>query len=378
MNPKRNNEWGLLILLLIVALVAIWSLFSSGNLQGISNQQTNNQQVNIRGLSTQPPSCGTTCVGCIRDTCRVSTTPYCRWANGACRFPTCGNLIHRIGKDTPQFESGCFSNGPPPNQGWVFAGTTSDCGSVLGRTNIGCFFRSFSSCTPNCNGKNCGDNGCGGSCGTCGSGQTCQSGQCVAQAAPGCSDTSSCNSCLDKPDNVRCDCVQECLSNTCIGSSSSYLSCYSRNIVLYNTIASNPTGNILLDLPFGGSVTYEVDLRAVAYKPNWPIVDLKWEIDGNLVYQTTVNTACNDPVGCYKPHNQYTTAAYSDGAHHTVRVTVDPANIIPESNENDNVAVYTFVPSKHNCGARGQVCCPEVGNKCDNGGDGTCRNNICT
>jgi hypothetical protein len=35
-------------------------------------------------------------------------------------------------------------------------------------------------CTPNCAGKQCGDDGCGGSCGTCASGQSCASNQCVA------------------------------------------------------------------------------------------------------------------------------------------------------------------------------------------------------
>jgi hypothetical protein len=33
-------------------------------------------------------------------------------------------------------------------------------------------------CTPQCTGKTCGDDGCGGSCGTCGTGQTCGGGTC--------------------------------------------------------------------------------------------------------------------------------------------------------------------------------------------------------
>ena len=33
-------------------------------------------------------------------------------------------------------------------------------------------------CTPQCSGKVCGDDGCGGSCGTCGSGETCDAGVC--------------------------------------------------------------------------------------------------------------------------------------------------------------------------------------------------------
>ena len=35
-------------------------------------------------------------------------------------------------------------------------------------------------CTPNCTGKNCGDDGCGGSCGSCESGE-CENGKCTAK-----------------------------------------------------------------------------------------------------------------------------------------------------------------------------------------------------
>ncbi|PIN77519.1 hypothetical protein COV15_01875 [Candidatus Woesearchaeota archaeon CG10_big_fil_rev_8_21_14_0_10_34_12] len=41
-----------------------------------------------------------------------------------------------------------------------------------------------SSCTPSCSGKECGDDGCGGSCGTCNIGYTCQSNQCVDESIP--------------------------------------------------------------------------------------------------------------------------------------------------------------------------------------------------
>jgi hypothetical protein len=43
-----------------------------------------------------------------------------------------------------------------------------------------------SGCSPDCSGKNCGDDGCGGSCGTCSGGQTCQSGVCSDPPASGC------------------------------------------------------------------------------------------------------------------------------------------------------------------------------------------------
>jgi endoglucanase len=43
------------------------------------------------------------------------------------------------------------------------------------------------SCTPDCSGKVCGNDGCGGSCGSCAGGQTCNtSGQCVASCTPNC------------------------------------------------------------------------------------------------------------------------------------------------------------------------------------------------
>jgi hypothetical protein len=44
------------------------------------------------------------------------------------------------------------------------------------------------SCTPSCSGKQCGSDGCGGTCGTCAAGQTCSaSGQCGASCTPSCS-----------------------------------------------------------------------------------------------------------------------------------------------------------------------------------------------
>ncbi len=42
------------------------------------------------------------------------------------------------------------------------------------------------SCVPQCAGKACGDNGCGGSCGTCAPGESCVAGQCVAGCVPDC------------------------------------------------------------------------------------------------------------------------------------------------------------------------------------------------
>lgn len=42
-----------------------------------------------------------------------------------------------------------------------------------------------SSCKPNCSGKTCGEDGCGGTCGTCANGQTCQNSNCADKALGG-------------------------------------------------------------------------------------------------------------------------------------------------------------------------------------------------
>ena len=45
------------------------------------------------------------------------------------------------------------------------------------------------SCTPNCAGSTCGDDGCGGQCGTCGFGETCVAGICVDDGPSATGDT---------------------------------------------------------------------------------------------------------------------------------------------------------------------------------------------
>jgi uncharacterized protein affecting Mg2+/Co2+ transport len=47
-------------------------------------------------------------------------------------------------------------------------------------TNVAVTVGKNSTCTPNCSGKSCGDDGCGGTCGSCSSGQTCGYGTCVS------------------------------------------------------------------------------------------------------------------------------------------------------------------------------------------------------
>jgi hypothetical protein len=72
-------------------------------------------------------------------------------------------------------------------------------------------------CTPNCQRKICGDDGCGGSCGDCTAPETCQGGicECVPESpattcAPGCgARTNNCGQAVNCP----CGSGQQCLAN---------------------------------------------------------------------------------------------------------------------------------------------------------------------
>ena len=79
-------------------------------------------------------------------------------------------------------------------------------------------------CTPQCAGKQCGDNGCGGVCGTCCADQICQSGQCAGGA--GCEATDqagcggcACETCVCEMDAYCCNgqwddiCASECMEH---------------------------------------------------------------------------------------------------------------------------------------------------------------------
>lgn len=67
--------------------------------------------------------------------------------------------------------------------------STNNAASLVVNCTYGCSNGRCNTCTPNCAGKQCGDNGCGGSCGTCYPGQICTGNVCVNQTTPTCSDT---------------------------------------------------------------------------------------------------------------------------------------------------------------------------------------------
>ena len=73
-------------------------------------------------------------------------------------------------------------------------------------------------CTPNCNDRTCGNNGCGGSCGSCGANHVCQGGTCVCAESPAASCTDrACGAVVTNlcGELVTCSCPggQQCLSN---------------------------------------------------------------------------------------------------------------------------------------------------------------------
>ena len=79
-------------------------------------------------------------------------------------------------------EGGCGWDG---EQGWY------DCG-FTGADPSGLHGRACQSCVPACQGRACGDDGCGGTCGACAAGLTCDGGQC---AAAGCGDVPAAGCC---------------------------------------------------------------------------------------------------------------------------------------------------------------------------------------
>lgn len=107
-------------------------------------------------------------------------------------------------------------------------------------------------CTPNCTGKKCGDDGCGGSCGTCATGSACQNGLCITCnpdcTGKKCGDDGCGGSCGTCPTGQKCSngvcastCIPNCKGMTCgddgcggsCGTCSSTQKCVNNNCVGY-------------------------------------------------------------------------------------------------------------------------------------------------
>ena len=89
-----------------------------------------------------------------------------------------------------------------------------DDGEVCGPGPNGC-------CVPECNGKACGDDGCGGVCGNCGCGESCQEGQCLLTVCDGkgCGEDACGSLCGECPVEQVCDeglcCTPQCDGKQC-------------------------------------------------------------------------------------------------------------------------------------------------------------------
>jgi hypothetical protein len=107
-----------------------------------------------------------------------------------------------VGKCKPEYEACVVSGSCQVNCEGKACGDNG-CGGSCGDCPPGqsCMNFTCSSCTPSCLNKECGDNGCGGMCGACPSGMTCKDGLCAPDQAC----TPSCTS-------------KECGDNGCGGS----------------------------------------------------------------------------------------------------------------------------------------------------------------
>jgi MYXO-CTERM domain-containing protein len=159
-------------------------------------------------------------------------TLYCHMKRGSVAVSngqqvSCGTVLGRVGS------SGC-STGPHLHFGVNDGGgydcpykATPGCGGQLSYwVSQGAYNglpAATCECTPSCSGKQCGSDGCGGSCGSCPSGTTCSGNQCVC--VPQCSGKQcgsdgcggSCGSCPSGKtcSGNQCVCAPQCGGKQC-------------------------------------------------------------------------------------------------------------------------------------------------------------------
>jgi hypothetical protein len=154
------------------------------------------------GVCCTPQCSGKTCGGDgCGNTCGTCAHGYDCTSQGTCVLRIeCGNGVCQAGENC----------GNCPN----------DCKCDSGQTcNVN------ACCRPQCSGKNCGDDACGGSCGTCSNGYVCQSGLCTQQSSCGngtCEPLQgeNCESCADCKCSVgtcynKACCTPQCSGKTC-------------------------------------------------------------------------------------------------------------------------------------------------------------------
>ena len=163
---------------------------------------------NVQNQNETDVDCGGPCAGCI-DGKGCKNGGDC--AGGGCEGGHCCTV------------NACGYCGPAPQE--VCNGKDDDCN---GQTDE----LPECACQPNCGGKQCGDDGCDGSCGTCSPGQECEQGICKGVCTPDCygkecgSDgcSGSCGSCGP---NETCQGIQCVPTTTGTGTCKWYYSCSS-------------------------------------------------------------------------------------------------------------------------------------------------------
>ena len=87
-------------------------------------------------------------------------------------------------------------------------------------------------CEPSCKGKECGDDGCGGSCGQCTEGKTCKDGKCEGCSCEGkqCGDDGCGHSCGSCKDDELCDPSGQCKPKTACGICYESLKCDEKSL----------------------------------------------------------------------------------------------------------------------------------------------------
>jgi agmatine/peptidylarginine deiminase len=102
---------------------------------------------------------------------------------------------------------------PGPHCTWDASAGYYWCGTTVASDPTGNYPRACAPCTPDCTGKVCGSNGCGGTCGACGAGLTCLAGTCVCVpdcAGKACGSNGCGGSC------GACGASLTCLAGTCV------------------------------------------------------------------------------------------------------------------------------------------------------------------
>ena len=182
----------------------------------------------LQGECSCAPACGSRICG--SDGCGGSCGAcpdglYC--AGGAC-IEECGEGLLPCGKACCTEEETCtdWECCRPQNAVACFQGNVhwiDSCGNVEWPAKepcpLGCTDGACVSCHPDCLGKDCGDDGCGGSCGTCPTGKDCTDQGLCADAQCACTTGPCCDGCQFLGDAAKCqenaDQEVECLGEGC-------------------------------------------------------------------------------------------------------------------------------------------------------------------